>query len=103
MIDELSHVYVAAKRIGQLICRELRHSGLQKTRATDHNHYCLSARGRDIESVQAVEKFHSARRVLGRGGRQRVNDNRCLLALKFIHRADSRLVEQSADGTVGRR
>jgi hypothetical protein len=38
--------------------------GLQQTRAADHDHYWMSPRRRDIEPVQAVKKFHSARRIL---------------------------------------
>jgi hypothetical protein len=88
-LDELSHFCVAAKRIRQLHLPRTAALGFQKTGATDHNHYCLSTRRRNIESIQAVKKFHSARCILWRRGRHRVDDDRCLLPLKPIHRADS--------------
>ena len=36
---------------------------------------------------RAGRKFHSVRRILWRGGRQRVNDHRCLLTLKLAETA----------------
>ena len=75
-----------AQRIRQLHLPRTAALGFQKTRAADDNRCRLSARRRDIEPVQAVKKFHSARRILWRRCRQRVDDHRCLLTLKFIYR-----------------
>ena len=52
-LDNLSHFYVPTESICQLHLPGTAALGLQKTRAADDDHYSLSARRCDIESIQA--------------------------------------------------
>jgi hypothetical protein len=88
-----------AKRVCELHLQRTAALGFQKTATVDDNHYRLSTRHCDIESIQTVKKFHSSRGILWRGGRQRVNDRRCLLTLKYPECLPAR----SEYGSTGRK
>jgi len=45
----------------------------------------LGAAHGDVQAVEAVEELHVPWQVVGSGGRQRVDDDRCLLALELVH------------------
>src|SRR6516225_4193848 len=90
-IGNLSQFYVAAKSIRQPHLTRTTTLGFKKAGAPHDDHHCLSARGRDIKTIQAVEKFHSSRSILRRRCRHRVDHDWCLLALEFIDRTYRRL------------
>src|SRR5439155_18690580 len=63
--------------------------GLEQPRARDDDHHATRAARRDVEPVRIVQELHPARRVLRRRARARVDDDRRLLALELVDRADA--------------
>src|SRR5260370_21277014 len=62
---------------------------LKQSRVRDKHGYALSARGRDVETIRAVEEFHSSRSVFGSRCGHRVDHDWSLLSLKLINCANS--------------
>src|ERR1700734_540699 len=67
---------------------------LKQLRTAYNNTKSAPTRSRDVEPVQTVKKFHPARSIFGRGGRQRIDHNCRLLTLKLIHGSDAPIARQ---------
>ena len=80
---------VSTERIGELHLARCPTLGLEKARRRDYDANALRSRNGNVQSVGAVEELHSARRIRVTGGRHGINDNRSLLALKFVYGADA--------------
>src|SRR5207244_2865766 len=62
---------------------------LEEARTRDDDHHGARPARRDAAPVRVVQELQPARRVLGRRARARVHDDRRLLALELVDRADA--------------
>src|SRR6516164_3802322 len=85
---------VAAECVRQLDLTWTLAVGLEQPRAAHHDAGAARPRGGDVEAVGTIEEIHAARRVLGRRGGHRVDDDRRLLPLEPVHGADPGAVGQ---------
>src|SRR5579883_1335750 len=79
---------VTAQRIRQLHLPRRAALRLEKQWTAHENHRGLRSRSGHVQPVEAVEKFHPARRVLRRRRRERINHHSGFLSLKFVHRSN---------------
>ena len=81
---------IAAERIGELHlpwCAALR---FEDRRRGDQDAQALRARRRDVQPVERIQELHAARRIRVARRRQGIDDDRRLLPLKLVDRADPR-------------